>query len=449
MSISKTKFFVLFLIIFSLFSFLYVQKINAQGTHTPFIAQNTIYKPLAPLPGLDKQIDTKRSDANPCPLGNYLNIIIKLFFGICGVLAVVMITMGGVQYMTSELVSSKEAGRESITHAVIGLLLALAAYLILNTINPDLLNACLNNMDDVKTSINEPAEVLNVGFGATVGGKTVSIKNGTAAPCAGGLVTIPSGMGSGQICKDLLDRLLILKSKNSTWKITSIFPQSISNSSCHKEGAVDSGNCADLQITPSTTAQEGYTKDGGATNAAWGDFCYAVADAGNLTFLNEASKIQTCNDLIAYKAYNQTTGPHLHVIYLGGGASAGNGTSTVTQGAEVYKSATFDSSGSITIGLEIQNYDPTIAHKAEILAYSTVWTDGNPSSKSKDYINITGGNNIVGNTGARTQIVTSGTSAVLYLFISNTEYEKLKNKSVSVLFWSKGVGIGKKTVSVK
>ena len=51
-----------------------------------------------------------------------------------------MIVMGGMEYMTSELVHSKEAGKEKIVHALLGLVIALGAWALLNTINPNLLN---------------------------------------------------------------------------------------------------------------------------------------------------------------------------------------------------------------------------------------------------------------------------------------------------------------------
>jgi cell wall-associated NlpC family hydrolase len=73
-------------------------------------------------------------------LGNYLNIILKLAIGIAAVLAMVMIVMGGIQYMTSDFISSKEEGKKRILNAIFGLLIALGAWLILYTINPDLLN---------------------------------------------------------------------------------------------------------------------------------------------------------------------------------------------------------------------------------------------------------------------------------------------------------------------
>ena len=65
--------------------------------------------------------------------------MIKIFIGLCAVLAVVMIVIGGLEYMTSELAHTKESGKDRITHAVLGLLIALGAYALLFTINPDLI----------------------------------------------------------------------------------------------------------------------------------------------------------------------------------------------------------------------------------------------------------------------------------------------------------------------
>lgn len=114
------------------------------------------YNLLAPLPCEDGPgcVDGKLKTFDPRgdgggALGGYLNLMIKLFIGICGVLAVIMIVIGGLEYMTSELISSKEHGKERITHAILGLLLALGAYTLLYTINPDLLNSDLESLEDV------------------------------------------------------------------------------------------------------------------------------------------------------------------------------------------------------------------------------------------------------------------------------------------------------------
>ncbi|MCE9585666.1 pilin [Candidatus Nomurabacteria bacterium] len=110
---------------------------------------DTLYAPLQQLPGVDQTIDT--ADRNS--FAKYFNIIINLFFGICAVLAMIMIVIGGIEYMTSELVSSKESGKSKITQAIFGLLLALGAYTILNTINPDLLNISLNGLPRAEITI--------------------------------------------------------------------------------------------------------------------------------------------------------------------------------------------------------------------------------------------------------------------------------------------------------
>jgi type IV secretory pathway VirB2 component (pilin) len=129
--------------------------------NTPPANPKTTYTLLAPLPfmeGDSQTIDTQKSDTNPCPFGNYLNILIKIFLGICAVLAVIMIVMGGIEYMTSDLASSKESGKKTITSAILGLLLALGAYLILKTINPELLNVCLNNLPEVSVTVESGRE---------------------------------------------------------------------------------------------------------------------------------------------------------------------------------------------------------------------------------------------------------------------------------------------------
>jgi len=107
------------------------------------------YQLLAPLPNMGTNFNPTDQSA----LGTYLNLMIKLFIGICAVLAVIMIVMGGIEYMTSELISNKEHGKEKITGAIFGLLLALGAWLILSTINPDILKTDLKSLAKVEVSV--------------------------------------------------------------------------------------------------------------------------------------------------------------------------------------------------------------------------------------------------------------------------------------------------------
>lgn len=112
-------------------------------------APDTTYHLLAPLGELKTFNPGSGDTPGAGDLGKYLNIIIPIFIGLCAVLAVVMIVLGGMQYMTSELISSKEEGKKRIWNAIFGLLLALGAWLILNTINPNLLKTDLSSLEGV------------------------------------------------------------------------------------------------------------------------------------------------------------------------------------------------------------------------------------------------------------------------------------------------------------
>ncbi len=114
---------------------------NLTETHAP--APEGDYTLLAPLSDKLTNFNTQQ----PCAFGEYLDLMINLFIGICAVLAMVMIVVGGIEYMTSELGSSKEHGKSQMTQAVLGLLLALGAWLILHEINPHLLDRCLDLPD--------------------------------------------------------------------------------------------------------------------------------------------------------------------------------------------------------------------------------------------------------------------------------------------------------------
>jgi len=58
---------------------------------------------------------------------------------LAGIFAVFMIIWGGFEYVSTDAISGKSAGKEKIEGALWGLGLALGSYLILNTINPELL----------------------------------------------------------------------------------------------------------------------------------------------------------------------------------------------------------------------------------------------------------------------------------------------------------------------
>ncbi len=189
---------------------------------------NTQYKLLAPLPcptGSEADCTgTKLENFNAgdeTALGKYLNLIVRLVIGISAVLAVVMIVMGSIEYMSSELISSKEAGKDRIKNALFGLLIALSAYALLNTINPDLLNSDVNidpatvtvtldqanfaNTEKTRSAVGPQYEVKGLPSAgvreftadrASLSGITVDTANKTASFCKGtNCVSVPINVG--------------------------------------------------------------------------------------------------------------------------------------------------------------------------------------------------------------------------------------------------------------
>jgi len=76
-----------------------------------------------------------------CGPADYLSGLYKLAVGIAVALAAIMIVYGGILWSTSGGNASRQKEAKShITQAIFGLVLLLASYLILNTINPDLVN---------------------------------------------------------------------------------------------------------------------------------------------------------------------------------------------------------------------------------------------------------------------------------------------------------------------
>ncbi|HJV32394.1 MAG TPA: pilin, partial [Patescibacteria group bacterium] len=83
-------------------------------------------------------------------LAQYIGIVYNFLISIAGMVAAVMMIVGGFQYLTSAGDSSKIGQAKSrMANAFIGLVLALGAYTILNTINPALLRLSLPDLRGV------------------------------------------------------------------------------------------------------------------------------------------------------------------------------------------------------------------------------------------------------------------------------------------------------------
>jgi hypothetical protein len=108
--------------------------VNANGSC------NLGYTALEPIPGLTSGTNLTA----PGSLPNIINAIFKILISAGALLAVLSLTVGGVQYMVSGSASGKSSGIGRAKAALWGILLIAASWLILNTVNPQLLKFDLN-----------------------------------------------------------------------------------------------------------------------------------------------------------------------------------------------------------------------------------------------------------------------------------------------------------------
>jgi hypothetical protein len=93
------------------------------------------YTVLEPLPGFGQgsKVVTRTN-----LLGNYLENAYTLVLQAAAIICVISIMVGGIQYITAAAADTKSAARARIWRNFTGFLIVLAAYLLLYTINPNL-----------------------------------------------------------------------------------------------------------------------------------------------------------------------------------------------------------------------------------------------------------------------------------------------------------------------
>jgi hypothetical protein len=93
---------------------------------------------------------------------------IKLAIALAAALSVIMIMIGGIQYMTTDTLGTKANARQTIQNAIFGFVLTISAWLILFTLNPKLVEIDLSGVKDVRQGPNIAASST----GSSVGGTT-------------------------------------------------------------------------------------------------------------------------------------------------------------------------------------------------------------------------------------------------------------------------------------
>lgn len=109
------------------------------------------FVPLVGIPGLEGQPT----------FDNYVDALYALAISVAALIAVIQIVIGGAQYMMSDLITSKSAAKERIKNALIGLLIIIAAALILTTINSNLTNLEINAPEiEIDNSTPDPVDTF-------------------------------------------------------------------------------------------------------------------------------------------------------------------------------------------------------------------------------------------------------------------------------------------------
>jgi len=90
-----------------------------------------------PLPGITEKSIDKFVGSTSTPTITYINSVIPIVIGLIVLVAAVMIVLGGYLYMTAGGSGQKvETAKTFIVSALGGIVLALTAWVILNTISP-------------------------------------------------------------------------------------------------------------------------------------------------------------------------------------------------------------------------------------------------------------------------------------------------------------------------
>lgn len=89
------------------------------------------FVPLQEIPGF---IEGGQEDDVP----GFLNSAFRIGVGIAAILAVIVIIIGGFEYMTSDIPGNKSDGKERIRGAILGVAIILLSWIILGVINPDI-----------------------------------------------------------------------------------------------------------------------------------------------------------------------------------------------------------------------------------------------------------------------------------------------------------------------
>ncbi len=187
-------------------------------------------------------------------LPKYVTAIYNTALVIIVLSAVLMLSIGGFMYLTSAgNTAALSTAKKVIFDAIIGLAIALTAWLLLNVINPDLVNINLSSLSLTST---EPKPVPVI---PPTSCPSPPVPTAACCPvgipckaCAGNCVPLTAvtykgcGLSTCFLNLSLLGKILAIHVPGDTtvpsWRITESWPPTVAHqSACHQDGT-----CADL-----------------------------------------------------------------------------------------------------------------------------------------------------------------------------------------------------------
>jgi len=167
-----------------------------------FIPQNLSFAPQVTIPGSDfveGKPYTLKNDTSP--IAQYIKSYYQYGLGIVGIVAAIVLMLGGIIWLTAAGSSSKiEQAKDMITSSLVGMFILFGSWIILRTINPDLVNlkttsvnmiekpACCEYTDHDSGAKKAGMFYPSICVGADVGGRTFKdkIANDALTQCVDG-----------------------------------------------------------------------------------------------------------------------------------------------------------------------------------------------------------------------------------------------------------------------
>ncbi|TSC69138.1 MAG: Uncharacterized protein G01um101456_337 [Parcubacteria group bacterium Gr01-1014_56] len=146
------------------------------------------YTPLEPITGFTSGM------AN-VDLPTFLEGLFRILFSLGALLAVVMLVIGGIEYMVSEIPGVKNQGLKRAQAALWGMAILAGSYLILNTINPDLLKLDFTVRNNQTTQDTNNIPTFDACSWSTTNSSTPNVQGfSSASSCGSAVIEIAQGV---------------------------------------------------------------------------------------------------------------------------------------------------------------------------------------------------------------------------------------------------------------